>query len=45
MQKQIKNPMSEFFADLKKNKNKKIFFKRNKELTYQIMDINFKFLN
>jgi len=44
-QRQIKNPMSEFFNDLKKNKNKKIFFKRNKKLTYQIMDLNFKFLN
>ena len=44
MQRQIKNPMSEFL-DLKKNKNKKIYFKKNKELTYQIMDINFKFLN
>ena len=44
-QRQIKNPMSEFFEDLKKNKNNKIFFKKNKELTYQIMDLNFKFLN
>ena len=44
-QKQIKNPMSEFFTDLRRNKNNKIFFKRNKELTYQIMDLNFKFLN
>ncbi len=44
-QKQIKNPMSEFFKDLKRNKNNNIFFKKNKELTYQIMDLNFKFLN
>ena len=40
----IKNPMSEFFSDLKKNKNKKNFFEKNKELTNQIMNTNFKFL-
>ena len=40
----IKNPMNEFFEDLKKNKNRKSFFEKNRKLTYQIMDTNFKFL-
>ena len=40
----IKNPMSEFFKDLKKNINNKKFFEKNKELTNKIMDLNFKFL-
>ncbi len=44
-QRQIENPISEFFIDLKRNKNNKIYFEKNKELTYQIMDLNFKFLD
>tara|TARA_S200000501_G_scaffold63916_1_gene54750 strand:+ start:2885 stop:3781 length:897 start_codon:yes stop_codon:yes gene_type:complete len=40
----IENPMTEFFEDLKKNKNSKIFYEKNKKLTYQIMNTNYKFL-
>ena len=41
----INNPMTEFFNDFKKNKNKRIFFENNKKITYQIMKLNLKFLN
>ena len=41
---QIKNPMSEFFMELKRNQKNGNFFEKNKTLTYYIMDTNFKFL-
>ena len=42
--KTIKNPMTEFFQDLLKNKNNVNFFRRNKSLTLLLMKINYQFL-
>ena len=42
--KTIKNPMTEFFQDLFKNKNNINFFRRNKSLTLLLMKINHQFL-
>ena len=40
----IENPMSQFYYDFFQNKNKKLFFKENKILTYNLMNENFKLL-
>ena len=42
--KKIKNPLSKFFLELKKNKNNPSFFKNNKQLTLLLMKINYKFI-
>jgi hypothetical protein len=40
----INNPMSEFFADLFKNKQNKSYYNNNKELTLCLMEKNYQFL-
>ena len=40
----IENPMSQFYHDFFQNKNKKLFFKENKILTYNLMSENLKLL-
>ena len=41
----INNPMTEFFDDFFKNKNNKSYYKKNKDLTYEIMKRSVDFLN
>ncbi len=40
----INNPMTEFFEDFKKNKNKRIFFEKNKKITYRMMKLSSQFM-
>lgn len=40
----INNPMTEFFKEFFKNKNNKSYYKKNKELTYEIMKKSVDFL-
>ena len=42
--KKIKNPMSEFFKNLIKNKNNSKYYLKNKKLTYSLMDFNYRLL-
>ncbi len=41
----INNPLTEFFKDFKRNRNKRIFFEKNKKMTYLMMKLNSQFLN
>lgn len=43
--KKIKNPMSEFFKNLIKNKNNSKYYLKNKKLTYSIMNFNYRLLH
>tara|TARA_B100000579_G_scaffold393100_1_gene369485 strand:+ start:1067 stop:1969 length:903 start_codon:yes stop_codon:yes gene_type:complete len=41
----IKNPITEFFNEFFKNKNNKLYYKKNKDLTYEIMKRSVGFIN